>query len=357
MNRSVRRALALVAGGAFCVPGFSIAQEPTETERSKLLKEVEEIRELLEGGIAKNNSRAVAGIRNAMGSPKATYELYMDCVHEVDFVDVGKRESDWREWRDRNEDRLKSSEHIKARQYQLRYLELTLRATSGEDDQIALKSAMPELVSFINDLTTNFASFAEERGVLRESVIDCVFSKRGKLDLTIDRERTWVFSPLSVSQMYEKVILPFYRGEKNSAAIKSAWDKRILHEGKLYAAGAMQSGGGGGRRNEIEGYIRRFTRGGRNDRDREREEKREDSRLQDQSEKEFVTNRLPVLKWGKARDALFYGSGKAATLSAMNRHIREHIDHPNAKDWLKEVTAFTYGDDDPAKFYGKKEEA
>lgn len=321
-------ALSALSALLLATPGISPAQD---AETARLLKEVEAIRELLDSSSGKNNERALSAIRAALTSPKATYEFYMDSVKEVDFDQEGRRESDWREWRDSNEERLRSGEHIQARQLQLRYLALSISAAGGAADDETLAGVMPELIAYLDTMTASAVEFEEHRRVLDRSVLESVFGKRLKLNLSVDSKLPWVYSPLQVAPIYDNTVMPFYRRAKDARGLASAWDRRIVHESKIAALPELGDDG------------RRGWRRGEDDRDREREERREDARTSKRGEQRFVEERLPELKWGKAKDALEYGDDRMAALRAMTGVVRSNLGHRNARKWLDEIIAHATG--------------
>ena len=109
----------------------------------------------------------------------------------------------------------------------------------------------------------------------------------------------------------------------------SAWDRRMVHEGKI--AGLPDQGG------------RSRGRRGQDDREREREERREDARTSKRGEQLFREERLPELRWGKAKDALEYGSDRMGALRAMTDLVKTNLDHKKARDWLNEVALLAAG--------------
>lgn len=325
------------------------AQDDTETdaETERLLAEIASTKEVLLDGTSKNNERALSACNAALGSTKATYEFYMAARKQLEFDDAGKRESDWRDWRDQNEERYKSAEHIAALQLQLRYLVLTIRAASGDDEFETLKALGSDLMKYLNALSSGYEKVGEHADRLQGSVLDSPIAERLKLNLTAGSSSHWCFSPSDVAGIYDKTILPVIRESGNFSALQSAWDNRMKHEAAMYVArglvdAARAGPGGGGAR----------FRGRTDAREREREERREGTRLKGEGEETFRDIRLPQLKWGKARDALFYGSSRITALRAMNSHVKANLDHPSAKTWIDELESLakqqTY---DAAAFY------
>lgn len=328
---------AIIFSATVLVYSNSSAQSLSPGEKKQVDQMIEELHQKLHGGSATNNSRAVSTLQTILKSSKATYQYYMDCIKEAQFDSVGKRESEWRQWRERNEDRIKSPEHVAALQYQAKFLLLTLAVSLENSEGAGVKKVMPMLVDYYDDLTRDYDKLGSQRGMLTTPALESVFAQRLKLGLTMPSLDTWVEAPLPISRAYEGVILPHFRKEKNHPAIQAAWDKRIIHESRTLEVS------GRGRAVNLpmdlpagipEDLIRRFGLDGR---DRRRGERQEDSRQKKLSEEDFSKDRLPVLHWGKNRDAVLFGSTPSSSLQALGRIIRENITHPEAPNWLKEL--------------------
>ncbi len=341
--RTVTTLAALVFSAVLLVCSSSSAQSLTPAEKNEVDQMIEELHEKLHGGSATNNSRAVSTLQTILKTPKATYQYYMSCIKELQFDAPGKRESEWRDWRERNEDRLKADEHVAALQYQARFLLLTLGVALEKDEGAGVKKVMPLLIDYYDDLTGNFEKLEGQQQILTASALDSVFADRLKLNLTMPSLETWVDAPLPVSRVYDGVILPHFRKEKNHPAIQAAWDKRIVHESSTL--GVSTRGGALDLPMDLpsgipQDLIRRF---GLDSRDRKREQQREDTRRKKVSEDDFRKDRLPVLYWGKNRDAAQFGPTPASSFQALGRIIRENLTHPEAPNWLKELKGLSEG--------------
>lgn len=316
----------------------AVAQGLTPIQQKQVESMIEELDLALNGGAEKNNARALARCQAAAKSPKAAYDFFMEATRKLDFDEAGKRESDWREWRDRNEDRHKSSGHLAARQFQLRYLVLTLKLAAAKQQKTAIREAIPDLLAYYDLLADHFEKLEEHHRVLSEPVLESVFARNLKLDVSLHRTDGWVYAPLPVSSVYEQVILPHYREAKNHRALQAAWDKRIVQESMTLAAEGTEPArptpawGSGGRR-----FLR-------DQRDREREERQEENRQQKVSEASFRSERLPELQWGKEQDNLLFGPDRPAAFAALGRILRENLAHRQATTWLGELKALARGD-------------
>ena len=343
MMRTPSMLPAIAFSATMLVYSSSSAQSLTPAEKTQVNQMIEELHQKLHGSSATNNSRAVSTLQAILKSPKATSQYYMACIKERQFDAVGKRESEWREWRERNEDRLKSTEHVAALQYQAKFLLLTLAVALEGDEAAGVKKVMPLLIDYYDDLTRDFDKLEGHRRILITPALESVFADRLKLTLTMPPLEKWIDAPLPISAVYDGVILPHFRKEKNHPALQAAWDKRIVHESKtLEVAGR---GGALGLPVDLpagipEDIARRFGLDGR---DSKREQQREDTRQKKISGEDFRKDRLPVLHWGKNRDALLYGPNAASSLQTLGRIIRENLAHSEAPNWLKELKSLAAG--------------
>ena len=345
--RTLNTLPAIAFSAILLVYGSSSAQSLTPAEKTKVDQMIAELHQKLHGGSATNNSRAVSTLQAILKSPKATYQYYMACIKELQFDAVGKREAEWREWRERNEDRIKSTEHVAALQYQARFLLLTLAVSLERGEAAGVKKVMPLLIDYYDDLAGDFDKLEGQQRILITPALESVFAERLKLTLTMPSLETWIDAPLPVSRVYEGVILPHFRKEKNHPAIQAAWDKRIVHESKTLASAGR--GGGLGLPVDLpagipESLTRRF---GLDNRDRKRDQQREDARQKKVSEEDFSKDRLPVLHWGKNRDAVLFGPNASSSLQSLGRIIRENLTHPEAPNWLKELKGLAEVESDP----------
>ncbi|MEM0970069.1 MAG: hypothetical protein AAGJ31_12000, partial [Verrucomicrobiota bacterium] len=216
------------------------AQELSPSEREQLGKIVSQIEETLTGGVSNNNERALSTCIAAAGSPKAAGTFFMECTKVLDFEEAGKRESDWREWRDANEDWIESDDHLLALQLQLRFLILKLQftkaATTDEEHQAAARDQLiPAIMRYYDEVAASISQLEGQRSVLTSSVSNSKFAKRLKLDITLDVPEPWVDSPLPVDAVYEQVILPNLREGTKHPSLMEAWDRRTAHEKGMLA--------------------------------------------------------------------------------------------------------------------------
>jgi hypothetical protein len=298
------------------------AQKLKDSEKQVILTELDKIEKLLKDGRAKNNARALRAYREAASSPTSSYEFFMQCTKQLEFTDRAKPESEWRKWRDAKAENYRKVGHSKALQFQLKYLILSIRACSIEDDDKSLAAMMPDVISFLGDLSQHYDSMVKYRSTLQAEVMGTVFAERMRLGETLETRNDWTFSPLAFEQIYGQTILPLYRRLKNDSAIQSAWTGWINQETKLASTAENV---------KIEPGASKSAR------ERIRDQRKEKAREKQMELRDFKDERLPEMQWGKARDAFLYGTNKSASARSMGKLIRDHLDHRAALSWVEEL--------------------
>ena len=333
----------LLSGGGHLVGIESApAQELTEPERKVILAEIEKIEKTLDDGRSKNNIRALGKLREAVGSPNAALNFYLECVKSESWDDKGKRESEWKEWRDSQDD-FKDSGYAKARQFQIRYLILTIQAAMLEENEIDARGKMiTELAGFLSAMVNDYRDVVNHASVLREAVLSGVIAADTKIDVTLDKPKTWAQSPLSVDGIYDNVILPFYREQRNAASLRKAWESRISQLSAIVGTAepvkiSTRVKGG------VIGSDRRGG-GSTPDRDQIRDERKDKQEEADARLAEFKKTQLPNLEWEMERDTFVFGSNRGASARTLGSHIRSHLDHPSASAWIEELKKLASGD-------------
>ena len=333
----------LVSGGGHLVGTESApAQELTETERTAILTEIEKIEKTLDDGRSRNNVRALGKLREAVASPTASLNFYLECLKAKDWDEKGKRESEWREWRDGQDD-FKDSGYAKARQYQIRYLILSIQAGMLEENEDAARGKMiSELAGFLKGLVDNYRDVVNHSDVLRESALSSVMATQTRIDVTLEQPKNWSQSPLSVDSIYESTILHFYREQRNGASLRNAWESRISQLSAIKGTAehvkiSTRAKGG------VLGSDRRGG-GSTPDRDQVRDERKDKQEEAEARLAEFKKDVLPGLEWEMERDTFVFGSNRAASARTLGSHIRGHLDHPSASSWIEELKKLASGD-------------
>ncbi len=283
----------LIALGSACVLIASPAPLPaaplTQEQIDKILAELDRFEGVVTGKRTAGRRSAVDAFRRASGSDKEAYEFYLACVKELDFDRQGKSFTEFRDWRSRQEDRLKTPSRMAGMRLQLQWLVLTLRAAEGEDRM----TVAAEAETFLGKIVANAKSLGPDLQVVqRENVLATPFGRLYELDQSVKLE-DWAYSPGNIGQMYERVILPPLR-ENAPAHIAAAWDRRIQLETEMIR----------GLRTDDPAALEQFTK-----------------------------ETLPRLKWQRAADLFQHGEQQEGAL-AMVKLIGDYPEHPDAAEWI-----------------------
>lgn len=262
----------------------------TSDQLAKLLKELDAVEAEVNGKRMAMRSSAVEAFRKAAASDKAAYEFYLACVKELRFDSREARASEFREWRDRNEDRLKDDTQTAVLRLQLQYLVLTLRKAEG----VEMGTIVPELETFVAGIAANAESLAGSMRDLRESVLRTPFAQVYELNKSL-KLSDWSEAPGNFEEVYGATVLPYYR-KYLPEKLGEAWDRRIDAQSRLVAT--LQA----------EDPVALET---------------------------YQTEELPRLKWAKAKDIYEHVSQPHGSIAMLNL-LKENPGHPNASKWLEE---------------------
>lgn len=322
--RSLATALAVLGGASSGSALFGQALTPDQIE--KILQELKQISTQVEGSRLSSRTSAVAAFQKAVTSDKATLELYLACYKEVRFDRQDARSSDFRGWRERNEDLVKDPGTLAALRLQLQYLILTLRAA----ENVPFKTLIPELESFAANVVANAellsgagpaTSSSSGRGQsrnqghggnqgggggagktedgwkrLRESITSTVFAEAYGLDKSL-KLANWSLTPGNFVSIYEKSVFPYYQ-HADPTQLAAAWDRRVKLEADYMSSTLADNP------TALEVYK---------------------------------TETLPELQYEKARDVFKYASQQQGALAILNL-LKTSSAHPKASDWISELT-------------------
>jgi len=287
-------------------PAAPVEQLPADLAES-LLGQLEQIEQSVKSSTLDLQLTAVEAFRKAAASPESAYQFFLDCHQELNFTRKGLRVADFRTWRDRNESRYKSPSHMAALQAQLRYLILSIRASSPDTKRAEI---VPELATFLNGLVASPTIIREAGDTLRQPVNSTIFAELYGIDQKLSPPN-WHLAPLDVDAVYQKTILPFYKAEDPSK-VAAAWDARIALRTEIARAAHGDAAASG------------------------------DARAQEQLDR-FKDQSLPSLRWSRAQD-LFELGYASTSLQEMLAIIKANPQHPSVPDWidlLKELLLFS----------------
>ncbi len=279
----------LLGGLALTLPTPLPAEVLSPAQIAKILAELQRVGEVIDGKQLEGRRSAVDAFRRGAASEKEAYDLYLLCTKQVDFDEQGKTSMDFRDWKERQEPKLKTPSRMAAMQLQLQYLVLTLRLAQGE----APLKMVPEVETFLAALVSNADSLEGDFAVLqRESILATPFAKAYDLDQTVKLEN-WALNPANIGQVYDKFVLPTMR-ESHPELVGTTWDRRI----------------------QLETQLLQTTR------------KDDPVAMQ-----RFGAETLPRLQWRRWEDVFKMGQQTEAAL-AMLKLLQDRGDHPDAGEWL-----------------------
>lgn len=279
-------------------------QPLTEADRIALEERLERIRKQSDKRVGGLYRRALQDYRSAIRSDDATMDLYLKCVEKVQFADEKKKTTEFREWKRRNRERLKSSSMRMALRHQLSWLLLSIEAARCEGDVSELSA---QAMKHLDQIFEHAETLKDHRGILDQDALGSVFARAYKLNIRVEK---WPKSALDISGIYEHVVMPQLRKPEKVAALRKAWAKRIEHEGLK---------------------IERWTR-----QDGSRIGTKEAMRSS-QFEK-FLTGTRPAMQWQAETDCFKAGDQKAAALNLL-KHLEKHITHRDAPKWIEQFQA------------------
>ena len=222
------KALYLLLAAVIIFPGLAHADPLTPEQLEKIVSQLDQIEETVKGKRLSTRASAVDAFRKAASSDKAAYEFYMACVKEINFDRRGARFSEFRDWRDRNEGKLKDKANMTALRLQLQYLVLTLRKAEG----VEMELIVPELESFVTNIVANIEVLeGTAMRTLRQPVNQTIFAQLYELDRSL-RMDNWSYTPGSYDSVYQKTLLPYYRVE-HPEMLAQAWDRLIDMETRV----------------------------------------------------------------------------------------------------------------------------
>ena len=274
----------------------------SSADREALLASLEALRE---AAISKVDARfrlAMTAYRDAMVSGDAAMDFYLKCIEKVNFDDQQKKNVEFREWKRREADKLSDPAFRLALQYQLRWLTLTLRASSEKANLTLLAGEAQEILDAIFHDAVKLSSQEQHLG---QAVTSTVFAKAYEIG-NLGKDK-WPLSPVNLDEIYSVVVFPPLRSPGRLETLRSAWIKRIQQEGLKVEA---WSGNGGKKNGQSSG-----PRG--------------------PEYEKFVTETVPELQWQMEID-LFRNGDESRAAKRMLDHITKHISHRSARSWGEE---------------------
>ena len=277
----------LLTALAFCRP--SQAQQPAPPfDPNAVLATLKDLKTKQQTVVNREKSGVTANISAAVADPAKFYEL---AVTAVEFQSgTGNDANRVTEWRKRHFAELHNRDFIDALRMHLVYLNLTWQHSMGAKTRDQLGA----LLDYVSTVTKNAELYAPF-DISRKSLGEGVFVPYFQIGPYLNAMQDWPDRPFDVNAIYEKVIFPELRAEKNPRLL-DCWKDRIQIE--TTRAGTTQ--------NTL-------------------------------TTNKFNNIRLPTLLWSRAEDELLLGLLNAA-VADMLAQIKAHPDHPDFDRWTARLT-------------------
>ncbi|MCF7732769.1 MAG: hypothetical protein K9N23_13855 [Akkermansiaceae bacterium] len=288
------------------IPLPAMAEPLSSADREALLENLEKIRNTVTERVDARYRLAIAAYRAAMLDEQQALAFYLKCTEKVNFTDLGKRPSDFRDWKKRADERMGEASMRRALMHQLRWLVLTLRASSENADSDQLSR---EGMDAIEDLFHDQVTLATQRQLIGQSVLSSVFAKA--YDIEGVKSEKWPTAPLDFAKFFEGIVFPKYRNSGDIKNLRSAWIRRIQMEREMGERPPTTKAKGNGR-----------------------DANTPPDPTPDQER--FQTDILPDLQWQMEID-LFQCGDQQAAAPRMLAHLEKHLTHPKARDWSDQL--------------------
>lgn len=272
----------------FLLPISLLAQDLTPVDPQTLLNELAAIEAKSETAVSARRKAALDQISRGATSKEAALDFFLDAQMATQFQGVNRENTQFRDWRKREEGMLKNNDFAESIRLHLYYLSLTLRKAQGEKDEVLV----PLVADYLNVLEKSKDAIETRGSLLKASVTDSLFTRWLNLGADLSKIGEWETNPGNADRIAARFLLPLWRKEKNPALL-TWWDARIARESAK--AGTSQL-------NFEESTFSKITR--------------------------------PSLQWQRTQELVILGQPNRAKTEMLTL-IKTYPTHPNIADWIK----------------------
>jgi hypothetical protein len=262
----------------------------------KLLEQLEEIDEALQEKRNAYNTGLLPRLKEAAANDDKAFALWLEATREIDYEAQGRSATEFSDFRNGKGKELRTSASFTNQlRLQCRFLTLVILQANAhtEEDRVEVVNGA---AAYLEDYVASAKKLDGRHEELRRNALDLVIARHLKLDISARRSKgSAAYNPGSISEIYQQMILPYYREKKAVSAISAAWNKRIAHETAMV----------------------------------------ELLKVPEQLEK-FQKERVPELKWGQAKD-LFEAGQEEPAAAAMVAIIKANLAHRSTPGWIEEL--------------------
>ncbi len=262
----------------------------------KLLAQLTEISTSLQGKRNAYNATLLPRLNEAAASDDKAFSLWLEATKDQDYETQGRSATEFSDFRNGKAKELRNQATFTAQlRLQCRFLALIIlqaEATTDPDRLTLITSA----AAYLDDLVASSKKFDGKESELRRNALESVIGRHLKLDVSARKsDGPAAYNPGNLGEIYQQMILPYYREKRAASAIAATWTKRIAQETALV----------------------------------------ELSKVPEQLE-QFQNERLPDLQWEQSKDLFAVGQQETAA-AAMMALIKSHLGHRHAVGWIAEL--------------------
>jgi len=281
------------------------AETMTDSEKKEMLEKASAMLKTAESRSKARFATAIKVYRAAIVSDAAAHELYLKCLEKVEYEDKQKSSSSFRDWKRKHRESSDTPGFRRALRHQLNWLLISIEAAHEPEKiaQLGVK-ALAKVDAMIDDAEL----LKPNKNLLSKAVLSTVYAKAYNLD-TLGAEG-WPSSLANISAIYEEVVMPPLRVPSKTSLLRSAWNKRIKHEGQIKELWSKNS----------------------------QAKEKKIGLKKDLAPPEYLAwreNTYPELLWRREVDCFESGDEKHAAANMIS-HISEYIKHKKSLKWTKE---------------------
>ncbi len=217
------RPLLLIAALSLFIP-HAHGQLPVEPDQ--LLRELETLRDEREQRMTGVRDNAIRALSDAAANGASAVDFYQQTIRELDFAGQDRESTKYREWQEKNTDRLRDKTFQRAVQLHLNYLLLTISRANGAELDVLLTPLVAHATELQED---SHKALRNHKDMLAEELAKSVFVRRYGLQAWFNGLQDWEMNPGNANGIFEKNILPAMR-KAGDARVLNYWDQRIQRE-------------------------------------------------------------------------------------------------------------------------------
>lgn len=291
----------------------------SSNELAALIRQLKQMRAGLDTEERKIVAAALKELGNASVSTTSAMNLWVDSVRAVDFDQKKKKQTEFEEWRKKNDERMHDITFCTGLLFQCRYLKLCLEADTPEKQA----KSLPAIQALMEEAVKTMPKMLNNAGMLREDAFASIMARALRIEKMCPEG--WPRALLRPDEHYGRFIRSARK--ENASAVVGLWEARIRMERAIAKA------------SDDNAKLRRSkearTAFGK------QQDKRDAKEMEEQDTKfavSFEKETLPRLMWSMGED--FFKAGlRRRGIETMFQVITKNPKHPNVSDWVDRITA------------------